>query len=171
MNYALEYEICRQTIFYFIEEYLEICLREHQMNDMNHIINMDHSDHYEIITNRGDGTTTTIMIAALWTVLFNKNINVAFCGKSYSIFRYNFDIINELFDKFQERLPEDQRFITLEQRTSNTFTFSNNSKIYFIQDVENGLRGRNFEYIFVDNYEIPKNHAFMYNRVVTVRSS
>lgn len=151
---------CYNNIFYFIEEILNVKLREYQVNLINHVIN----NNYSILLNsREVGIDRLLCYLYLHNILFNKKQNISlFFDKRNRIQEYN-NILKELYKKIPFFLQIgilnwNMKKIILENGNSITFKIATKSIdidettlcvfddfSYYIEDVVDSIMVKLFE--------------------------
>lgn len=159
MNYPIEYAICKQSIFYFMEEYLKLELRDEQCDVLSHMLNMKNGHYSEISTFRRFGSSTLLSVIALWLAMFHPGTTVALCFKKYTILREVKELLYKLHLDFENSIPVEYRMsedgvssITL--RSIERIKFTNGSEINFIYNVGDGIRGKTIDFYLLDNCDI-----------------
>ena len=176
MNYLIEYDICKHSIFYFMEQYLNLDLRDEQCDVLSHMLHMKNGGYSEITTFRRFGSTTLLAVTALWLAIFHPGTKVALCTEEYQISREIKSIVYKLHEAFEKQLPEEI------QRTQNSVStirvssierliFDNRSEINFVYNVSQGLRGKSIDFYLLDNCSIDDNYLrFNTNKVLKLIS-
>lgn len=176
MNYGIEFAICQQSIFYFMEKYLKLSLHDAQCDILVDMINMKDGDNFDITACRRFGSSTILSVAALWLAMFHPGTKIALCNEQYNISRENKSIVYKLHETFEKQLPEEiqrtqQSVATIRFSSIERLIFDNGSEINFVYNASNGLRGKSIDYYLLDNCSIDETYLLLHSKKVLKISS
>ena len=158
MNNIREYILCRDDIFYFMEKYLKIELREFQVDVLSKYWHLETGKPEDILGCRGCGLTTVSCIYALWRALFYPGSNIAFYAPRSWITRNIRDTFCYWYQLVQKNWDETQKLHVFELTRERYIKFDNKSYIHFTHTTEQ-MRGNPFDFIFYDSLYLSDDRA------------
>lgn len=150
MNNIREYVLCRDDIFYFIVNYLDIELKGFQIDMLSKLLELQTGKTENILGHRGCGLTTISCIYALWRSLFYPGSNIAFYVPNAMSARNIENVFEHLYDNVVRKWDNSQTRYSIDNRREKYIKFDNKSYFYFFYTKEQ-MRGTHVDTIFYDS--------------------
>lgn len=150
MNNIREYVLCRDDIFYFVMNYLDIEYKGFQFDMLSKLLSLQSGRTENILGHRGCGLTTASCIYALWRALFYPGESIAFLSPRESMAFDIKTIFYSLYSQFVENWDKEQTKYGIEKYMSNYVKFENKSYVHFKSSKEQ-MRGNRFSTVIFDS--------------------
>ncbi|SOK58544.1 hypothetical protein [Yersinia phage fHe-Yen9-04] len=155
MNNMMEYIKCKNSIFYFIEIYLKLELRDYQIKQIINYIEMEQDEILNITGNRGSGVTLINCVFLLWNVLFGMNEKHIMILNKQALIFYSLDSIFKLYSIVKSNWPNGQHINEISRNNRHIISFNNNCDIQvgdltMLHQIRSGLSN----YIIFDDVDI-----------------
>jgi len=150
MNNIREYVLCRDDIFYFMSNYLDLEFRGFQFDMITKFLGLTTGTTQNMLGHRGCGLTTVSCIYALWKALFYPGSSIAFNSPRDMMAR---DVKNTFYILYQQVLQKwdtSQTRYSIEKSNERYIKFDNKSYVFFTSSREQ-MRGNHFDTIIYDS--------------------
>lgn len=156
MNNIREYVLCRDDIFYFMMNYLDLEFIGFQIDMITKFLNLETGKIQNIMGHRGCGLTTVSCIYVLWKALFYPCSRIAFNSPRNMMAQDIKNIFYILYEMVCQKWNTSQTKYIIEKSSERYIKFDNQSYIHFTYNKEQ-LRGNRFDTIIYDSpYIVPE---------------
>ncbi len=163
MNNIREYVLCRDDIFYFMMNYLDLEFRGFQLDMMNKLLSLKTGKTENILGHRGCGLTTVSCIYALWKTLFYPGSSIAFNVPRISMAFNIKNIFYALYQMVVQKWDNTQTRYSIEKSNDKYIKLDNKSYFYFCYRKEQ-MRGNHFDTIFYDSPYLGEENAEVFKQ-------
>lgn len=150
MNNIREYVLCRDDIFYFMVNYLDLEFRGFQIDMITKFLDLETGKTQNIVGHRGCGLTTISCVYALWKALFYPGSSIAFNSPRDMMSRDIKNTFYILYKQVLEKWDITQTRYSIEKFNERYIKFDNKSYVHFTCAKEQ-MRGNRFDTIIYDS--------------------